>query len=1643
MAPTEDEIAVDEEVHIKEELDTETESLKQARDPGQPTARQVEDHRRTHVPYRVWCRWCWLGRGRGIQHRRSQGSAIPIIGIDYFFITKGGVKVREELEHSLDEDGEKALNDARTQGDIVKCLLVRCTGTKALFAHVVPCKGADENGLVADMVVRDVAWLGHTRIIVKADNEPAIQSLVTRVLAVARVECKDLEQLTKEDPATYDSKSNGGTEVGVRLIRGLFRTLKLCLESRLDKYIPVDHPLVPWLLEHTALLLNVTVRGTDGLTAWARARGRPFGQQLLGFGESVLYRYPSKGPQSQPDGNMGALGRDGVFLGYDLFANTFIVHNDQGFVASRSVTRRPEQERWQAESLAKVHATPNDHRARSVQKRVVKFGDEAPEQGATADGARLTQLRQLRINISDLKKHEHYDPNCGQCKYIERYGRARPGGAHSEACRASLIEKMRLTEEGRAKLAAHDERTTQVMAEHVEQGAGRQPPAQDKHGEATGHDRHGPTQRGFLERAPDAESADRDPVQPRRHNTAPPSSARVGGPGVAGGSTWEDIPGGHAAPATPRGTPQVVEEDLCGTPQRANEQADPEPNDERMDIEEGANEDESNDVNMQFVGALRVEDALGSLEPTVDDFVSSLLLRQLGSLGRSYRREARQASKAIVSEIYSPPRVTELIKRARMKHVMPGLALDITVNDPLDNQPWDFSLEHKRRRARQLIREQRPYLVIGSPMCKMFSTWQALNAAKSNDTPAIERARTAAVVHLDFVAEIYKDQIDADRYFLHEHPVAASSWSLPSIEALLEMNGVQKVRGDQCQYGAEIRSGQNAGEPINKPTGFMTNSPAVARALSARCQGENGWCSRARGGKHQLCSGRHALEAAKYPRGLCKAILRGVRDQLRDDRLLKDGCYGIQVPDEDDQVQDNLRGPKQGYSGRFKDDLTGQVLKDSLVKEARAAELAYFHTKGVWLKVPRETARARGGRPPISVRWVDVNKGDDMNPKYRSRLVARQLKAMDMSGTSYFAPAPPLEALRTVISMAMTCVGKHQPIWDPESPQRAQVSTVDVARAYFNAKIHPDEPPTFIQLPPEDADADSMCAQLMRHMYGTRPAADGWQEEYSTFLVSLGFRQGEACPNVFHHAAQQIVTSVHGDDFTSSGPADALDWLEHSISEHYEVTIGPRLGPGKKDAKEVRVLNRIIRWCEDRIEYEADPRQVERLISECGLDGANGVATPGVRPTFKKLEEDTELPAHLTTAFRGAAARGNYLAADRIDVQFACKEVCRWMAKPTEHAWEALKRICRYLNRTPRLVYEFTQQSVSHTDVYTDTDWAGCPRTRKSTSGGCVMLGRHVIKHWSSTQQSISLSSGEAEFAGVIRGAGHGLGYQALLKDLGVEVPLRVWTDSSAAIGICTRQGLGKLRHLDTHTLWIQQAVRTKRVDLRKVSGEVNPADLLTKHSLSRQRLESLVSLFSCKYLAGRAESAPSVRKGVSTKATMATASRELGSLAEDEEVEALTPPIMPHLVFSEKELNQRYPGLEAPDDEPLDDFVNEADDKTFQAGLRIAAEIQQQGEQEGRKRRPGTWAREDNRGEQLQQLQGPEQPLQPAGAPPAGSTGSSPLRRRRSASGRCLVKDYSEQEQVQATGKDSEPSECRKRRDFSNFLDSCSTQRE
>ena len=170
-----------------------------------------------------------------------------------------------------------------------------------------------------------------------------------------------------------------------------------------------------------------------------------------------------------------------------------------------------------------------------------------------------------------------------------------------------------------------------------------------------------------------------------------------------------------------------------------------------------------------------------------------------------------------------------------------------------------------------------------------------------------------------------------------------------------------------------------------------------------------------------------------------------------------------------------------------------------LVKAAHKLELEYFDAKEVWEKRPRAKALARTGKAPISVRWIDTNKGDDDTPNYRPRLVAREIRRRGEN--PIFAPTPPLESLRTVVSLAATDVaGQPKHDRNPRSQHRTQLSFIDISRAYFCAATDPEDP-TYVELPMEDPEHGVMVGRLLKHMYGTRKAADGWHSEYAGRLV--------------------------------------------------------------------------------------------------------------------------------------------------------------------------------------------------------------------------------------------------------------------------------------------------------------------------------------------------------------------------------------------------------------------------------------------------------------------------------------------------------------------------------------------------------------
>ena len=136
------------------------------------------------------------------------------------------------------------------------------------------------------------------------------------------------------------------------------------------------------------------------------------------------------------------------------------------------------------------------------------------------------------------------------------------------------------------------------------------------------------------------------------------------------------------------------------------------------------------------------------------------------------------------------------------------------------------------------------------------------------------------------------------------------------------------------------------------------------------------------------------------------------------------------------------------------------------------------------------------------------------------------------------------------------------------------------------------------------------------------------------------------------------------------------------------------------------------------------------------------------------------------------------------------------------------------------------------------------------------MIGDHCIKAWSVNQTVIALSSGEAEFYALTRATALAMGARSLLEDLGVKLKIRVLTDATTGKAIASRRGLGKVRHIATHELWIQEKVMRGDIELIKIKNVFNTADLFTKH-LDRATMDSCVTGMGHNFEGGRSADAP------------------------------------------------------------------------------------------------------------------------------------------------------------------------------------------
>ena len=217
------------------------------------------------------------------------------------------------------------------------------------------------------------------------------------------------------------------------------------------------------------------------------------------------------------------------------------------------------------------------------------------------------------------------------------------------------------------------------------------------------------------------------------------------------------------------------------------------------------------------------------------------------------------------------------------------------------------------------------------------------------------------------------------------------------------------------------------------------------------------------------------------------------------------------------------------------------------------------------------------------------------------------------------------------------------------------------------------------------------------------------------------------------------------------------------------------------------------------------------------------------------------------------------------------------MAEPTTADVVALKRCIRLLLKYPRCIQSFERQEFVPKQItcYSDSKFAGCLQSRKSTSSCKIFYGKHLLESTSTTQAVVSLSSVEAEFYAAFKAAAAGIGCVSMMRDLGVilqqqgvEVKakglgdgvdspsLEIKLDATAGRAIAMRRGAGRIRHIATPTLWLQRLVINGDIKMTRVGGDDNCADLGTKH-LDYQTMNRHLKFCGMRFGEGRSQIAP------------------------------------------------------------------------------------------------------------------------------------------------------------------------------------------
>ena len=380
---------------------------------------------------------------------------------------------------------------------------------------------------------------------------------------------------------------------------------------------------------------------------------------------------------------------------------------------------------------------------------------------------------------------------------------------------------------------------------------------------------------------------------------------------------------------------------------------------------------------------------------------------------------------------------------------------------------------------------------------------------------------------------------------------------------------------------------------------------------------------------------------------------------------------------------------------------------------------------------------------------------------------------------------------------------------------------MDVKSAFLNKPltelVYVEQPPGF-----EDPKAPHHVYKLHKALYGLKQAPRAWYECLRDFLVKNGFEVGKADSTLFTKRFNNdlFVCQIYVDDIIFGSTNKAFsDEFSRMMTKKFEMSMMGELqfflGFQIKQLKEGTFI------CQSKY--------VKDMLKRFDMEGAKPIRTP--MQTNGHLDLNIDDKSVDKKVYRSMIGSLLYLCASRPDIMLSVCMCARFQAAPKECHLVAVKRILRYLVHTPSLGLWYPKGSNFNLIGYADSDYAGCKVDRKSTSGTCQFLGRSLVSWTSKKQNSVALSTAEAEYISAGSCCAQLLWMRQTLRDYGINlksVPLLC--DNESAIKIANNPVQhSRTKHIDIRHHFLRDHVSKSDIDLSHVRTEKQLADIFTK----------------------------------------------------------------------------------------------------------------------------------------------------------------------------------------------------------------------